>query len=377
MRIAITGASGNLGTALLRRLTADPLSVETAQAARTGDANRSEGWQPEEIVGVVRRPPEPVPPYDRVTWHAVDLAAADAQDRLAPAFAGVDAVVHLAWDFQPSRDVRYLERAAVGGTAAVLGAADAAGVRHLVHLSSLGAYAKGPKRPVDESWPTEGVATLAYSQHKVAAERLLDDYERAHPGGRLRIARLRPGLVVQRDAGSALLRYGVPPYVPAGLLRVLPLLPVDRSLVVPVVHADDVADAIVRVLDRRAEGPFNLAAEPPITRDDIAAALGARGVHVPAPVLSKLAGLTWRARLQPLDPGWLDLAFAVPLLDTTRARRELGWQPRTDARTALREVVDGMATAASAPSPALRPRTVLGQLRRLVTSGPVGDRRLP
>jgi UDP-glucose 4-epimerase len=356
VRIVVTGASGNLGTALLRRL--------------AGSDHR--------ITGVCRRPPAGQPPYDAVErWVPLDLAAAPAERVLAGVFDGADAVVHLAWGFQPSHDTAYLERLGVGGTRAVLTAAQAAGVPHLVHLSSLGAYSPGPDDVrVDESWPTDGITTLAYSRHKVAAERLLDDHERAHPDG-TRVARLRPGLVVQRDAGSALLRYGVPAYVPAAVLRHVPLLPVDRRLVVPVVHTDDVADGIARVLEQRATGPFNLAAEPPITRDVIARVLGARPVHLPRPVLRAAATAAWYARLQPLDPGWIDLAFAVPLLDTTRARTELGWAPRVAADEALAQVVAGMADSANTASPALRRRSVPAELANLVRRGPISSRPLP
>jgi len=356
MRIAITGASGNVGTALLTQLAADSC--------------------PHEIVGIVRRVPDPVPPYDTVDWHAVDLADADARSHLDQVLVGVDAVVHLAWGFQPSRDVDYLERTGVGGSAAVLAAADAAGVAHLVHMSSVGAYSRAPRgHRVDESWGTGGIPSLAYSRHKVSVERMLDAYENG--GGRMVVARLRPGLIVQRVAASALLRYGVPPWVPSSLLRHVPVLPLDRRLTVPLVHTRDVAGAVVRVLTSRSVGAFNLAGEPPITRDDIAEALSARPVHLPAPALRIAADLAWRARLQPVDPGWLDLAYSVPLLDTGRARSELGWAPTVDARDALREVVEGLGDAAAAPSPALRPRSVARQLGRLVRSGPIGDRRLP
>jgi len=160
-----------------------------------------------------------------------------------------------------------------------------------VHMSSLGVYSPGPHdRRVDESWPRNGIDSLPYSRHKVAAERLLDEHE--HAGNRVPIiARMRPGVVVQADAGGALLRYGLPAYLPAALLRHVPLLPVDRSLVMPIVHSEDVADAVVRVLERRATGAFNLAAEPPITRDVIARALGARPVHLPRVILRTAANL--------------------------------------------------------------------------------------
>jgi hypothetical protein len=61
--------------------------------------------------------------------------------------------------------------------------------------------------------------------------------------------------------------------------------------------------------------------------------------------------------LQPTPPGWLDLALAVPLLDTTRARDELGWTPRKTADGALRELLDGMREGAGDDTPPLSPRT--------------------
>jgi len=360
MRIAITGATGNLGTALLRRLDGSD----------------------HDLVGLARRLPDPAGPHgrdpslDRVSWVGVDLTDPAGEPVLRRAFADADAVVHLAWGFQPSHDLRYLEALGVGGTQRVLDAAAAAGVPHVVHMSSIGAYA--PKRddaPVDETWPTTGVRTSRYSVHKAAAERLLDDFEHASPG--TTVSRMRPGIVGQRSAGSALLRYGVPAAVPAKALDLVPVLPLDRRMRIPMVHADDVADAVVRVLDRRAGGAFNLAADPPITTDVVADALGAKAVHVPSSVVRAVMSAAWHARLQQVDTGWLDLAFSVPLLDTSRARDELGWAPAVPAATVLREVLDGMRHTASAGTPVLRPRTVLGGLRTLVTRGPVGQRARP
>ena len=139
MRIVITGASGNVGTALLRRLTAE------------GSAH--------DLVGVVRRPPENVGPYESVHWHSVDVAGADAADRLRPVVAGADAIVHLAWGFQPTRNTGYLSRVGVGGTAAILDAAHAESVGRLLHMSSVGTYAAGRYGSrVDESWSTSGIA---------------------------------------------------------------------------------------------------------------------------------------------------------------------------------------------------------------------------
>jgi nucleoside-diphosphate-sugar epimerase len=309
-------------------------------------------------------------------WRAVDLTTDDCRSDLVEAFRGADAVVHLAWGFQPSHDTAYLENLGVGGTQRVLDAVGAVGVPHVVHMSSVGAYS--PKRddlPVDETWPTDGIPTSQYSRHKVAAERLLDAFELHHPG--VTVTRPRPGIVGQRSAGSALLRYGLPAVVPGRAVSWLPVLPLDRRLSMPMVHSDDVAAAVAGMLEGRASGPFNLAAEPAITSEVIADALGARLVHVPAPVLRTAMSAAWHARLQPVDTGWLDMGFAVPLLDTARAHRELGWTPTVSADAVLREVLEGMREHASGWTPALRPRTVLGSLGRAARRGPVGQRSTP
>jgi UDP-glucose 4-epimerase len=364
VRVVVTGLSGNIGTALLRRLATDRLG---------GGAGAGEV----DLLGICRRPPEG-PPYDRARWASVDLASADAAAALRPLVDGADAVVHLAWPFQPSHDTAYLERVGVGGTAAVLEACADAGVPHLVHMSSLGAYSPGPDTPdgprVDESWPHGGISSHAYSRHKAWAERLLD----AHPADRAPlVTRLRPALVLQADAASGMMRYGLPGWLPAAALRLLPVLPLDGRFVVQAVHADDVAAAIVAALEHRPEGAVNLTAEPPVTRASVAGAFGVPAVPFPRAALRALVAATWHARLQPLDPGWIDLAFETPLMDATRAAEELGWKPTVDAERALGELVAAMRAATGvASSPVLRPRRLADLAKQLLRHGPVGSRRL-
>lgn len=269
MRIAVTGATGNVGSAVVRRLLAHG----------------------HEVVGVARRtPPEP----GEVTWVRADLAA-DCAAELAQAFADTDAVVHLVWGFQPTHRIDYLAELGVGGTRRVLDAVVAAGVPHLIHQSSIGAYS--PRRglePVAENWPTGGIAASPYSRHKAAAERLLDDFEQQTG---VVVSRTRPGIIGQHSAGSGQLRYFLPTVVPARAVGHLPVLPLYRDFTLQVVHADDVAAAITAIAEGRVPGPFNLVADPVLTREDLAAVLGARAVHLPFPVLRAAADLAWRAQI--------------------------------------------------------------------------------
>jgi UDP-glucose 4-epimerase len=341
MRIVVTGASGNMGTALLRRLAGVPEIAD--------------------VVGVARRLPPEASPYDRVSWVSCDVGDPAAVERLTETFRGADAVVHLAWQIQPSQQPATLHRSNVRGSKHVIDAVVAAGVPTLVVASSVGAYDPGPKdRFVDESWPTGGVPGSLYSVQKGLVERLLDDLERARP--QLRVVRMRPGLIFQHDAGAQIARYFLGPFVPVSLLsrRRVPVLPLPKRFRVQCVHAADAAEAYTRaVLSPEARGAFNLAVSPVLDPASMAELLHGTAVAVPQWLLTLAAGATWLTRLQPTDPGWLWLARSAPLMDSTRARVELGWYPQYDALTALTDLVDGMAAGAGTGSPALRPREPL------------------
>lgn len=343
MRIVVTGATGNVGSATLRALAADD--------------------RVDAIVGLARR--LPTEPWPKVTWQAADVA----RDPLEPLLAGADVVIHLAWLIQPSRDESVTHAVNVDGTQRVLDAAAAAHVPRVVIASSVGAYSPGPKdRRVDENWPTGGTPTSFYARHKAEVERRLDAFEQAQPD--TRVVRLRPGLIFQRSAASEIRRLFAGPLLPNALLRpqLIPVVPFPRGLAVQVVHSDDVGDAYRRAaLDPDAQGAYNIAADPVLDADSVARILDARVIPVPPRALRVAADLSWRGRLQPTSPGWLDMGMAVPLMDTTRAQEELGWRPTHTADDAVLELLDGMAHGAGGTTPPLDRHTGgparLGELR--------------
>jgi nucleoside-diphosphate-sugar epimerase len=308
MRIVITGASGNVGVALLRRL-------------------HAEGGH--EIVGLTRRPPPTdTEPYSAARWHHIDLADPSVAALMTGLVHDADAVVHLAWAIQPGRDRELLRRTNQHGTQAVVEAVAAAGVPQLVHMSSIGAYSRAepPHRVVDESYPTGGVPTSSYSVDKSAAERVVDELADASDQV---VTTVRPGLILQPDAAAEIARYFIGRLLPTSLLRpsVLRFAPWPKAIAIQIVHADDVADALVRILHRRAAGPLNLAAEPVLDRSTLRDVFGGLGPSVPLPLARAAVAASWQLHLQPTDTGWIDLAQSVPILDTGRAKRDLDWTP--------------------------------------------------
>ncbi|WP_081761752.1 NAD-dependent epimerase/dehydratase family protein [Saccharomonospora piscinae] len=342
--VVVTGASGNVGTALLRSLARD-----------SGTS----------LVGVARRVPEPgTEPYRHADWVPCDLGAPEAPDTLDAAFDGATAVVHLAWAIHPRRDDPPLWRTNTVGTRTVLRAAARAGVGQLVVGSSVAAYSPAPRwSRVSEGWATGGIAGSAYSRGKAWLERELDHFAVRHPG--IALSRVRPCAVLQHDAAGEFARWLLGVALPGRWTgRAWLPLPLWPRLRVQVVHADDVAAAIHTILDRRATGAFNVAAEPVLRAADLAAAAGSPRVVVPRTVLRAGSGLAWCTGLHPLHPGWLELADRASLADTTRARTALDWVPAHDAAETVSGLAAGLRDRAGTASDALAPETAAPLWRR-------------
>ncbi|MFF2833812.1 NAD-dependent epimerase/dehydratase family protein [Cellulosimicrobium cellulans] len=347
MRVVVVGASGNVGTAVLRRLAAEPVVTSLVAVARR--VPRADGSS------------TVLAPHDAATWRYADVAAADADERLDAAFAGADVVVHLAWAIQPSHDRKRLRRVNVEGTRRVVEAAQRAGVAHVVAASSVGAYSPAPYAgdardvPVNEGWPVEGVPGSSYSEDKAAVESLLDEVDR-HSG--IVVSRVRSALVFQRDAASEIARYFLGPLGTRALRRApLPTVPLPDGLRLQVVHAEDVAEAYARIVVGRHPGPFNVAHPTVLTPQDVADVVADGSLRtVPYGTARTAVAAAWRARLVPVGEGWLDMAMRVPVLDTSLAGELLRWHPAHGAKDTLAELVDGIRDGAGTSTPPLLPR---------------------
>ncbi|MBM7517377.1 NAD-dependent epimerase/dehydratase family protein [Nocardioides nitrophenolicus] len=334
MRVVVTGASGNIGSATLRELTA-------------GGRH--------EVVAVARRRPEL---SDRaaaeasVTWRPADVGA----DDLDPLLDGADAVVHLAWRFQPTHRPEETWRTNAVGTRRLLAAVRRRGVRALVCASSVAAYSPAHHDdPVDEGWETDGSSSAAYCREKAYNERALDAFEATGEG--TRVVRVRPAFVFQRSAASEQRRIFGGALVRPWMFdrRLIPALPVPSGLRLQAVHAEDVARALVAAVERPVAGAFNLAAPGVLRRSELGELVGAPTVEVPPRLVSGALDLGWLTHLLPVPGALADALLAVPLLAADRARTELDWTPQHTAAEAVEAFLSGAARSAGSGMPPLHP----------------------
>ncbi|MFC7846199.1 SDR family oxidoreductase [Streptomyces sp. NPDC001046] len=335
MRVVVTGATGNVGTSVVRLLSEDP---------EVGS-----------ILGLARRLPDWSPP--KTDWDAVDLAS--ERSGLVERFRDADAVVHLAWAFQPTHDPATTWRTNVLGSIRVFEAVAQAGVPALVHASSVGAYSPGPKdRAVDESWPTHGWPDAAYCREKAYLERALDIFERDHPG--TRVVRMRPAFLFKWESASEQRRIFGGKFLPGPLARpdLLPFLPDVPGLRMQALHTDDAAHAYRLAVRQEVRGAFNLAAEPAVDARLLGEMLGARPVRLPRTAARSAIAAAWGLHLLPASPHLFDAVLRLPLMDSARARAELGWEPQRTATEVLEEFLRGMQQGGGARTEPLRGRKV-------------------
>lgn len=333
MRVVVLGATGNAGTAVLEVLDKDPTVTE--------------------VLAVARRLPNPAKRGafdDKVSWRRADLGS----DALDPLFDQADAVVHLAWLFQPTHRPDDTWANNVIATNRVLEAVQRCAVSALLYSSSVGAYSPRTSADlVDESWPTHGTSAAAYAREKAYVERLLDFFEARTPN--CRVVRMRPAFIFHRRTATQQRRLFGGPLVPGRLIRpaLVPVLPVPAGLLLQTLHSDDVAAAFLSAVTSEVSGPFNLCADGIVEPTDVASLLDARVATVPAQLARGAIKAAWLAHALPATPELLDAALAVPMMDNARAKSELGWQPQVSAVDALNEFFIGLRGAEDHPTPPL------------------------
>ena len=325
LTVAVTGPTGTFGFGLMPLLQDDPRITK--------------------IVGIARRPFDPAEHgWDKMEYRQGDVRNPEA---LEEAFADADVVVHLAFMITGNAPRDTIRAINVDGTLNVFRAAVAAGAQRFVYASSVAAYGWFPDNPVgmDEEWPTRRASRLFYGQEKAELEELLTHEAAAHP--ELGLYLLRPPIVLGPHAvgGKEIL-----PEPLAGLGGRLLALVRDGRLPLPTpaprlpvqfIHEEDVGQAFILCIT--AEGPpgsYNITGDGVMTGDEVVREIGLTPIPLPA----KPAHMAARALASVPMPGfvppateWIEPLSHPSIMDASKAKEELGWEPQFTSVEALRD----------------------------------------
>lgn len=328
LTVAITGPTGEIGMSAVDALEREP-GVER-------------------VLGMARRPFDP----GEHGWTKTEYRRGDIldQDAVRGLVEDADVVVHLAYLIMGSRE----ESRSVNltGTRNVLEATVAADrPSRLVYTSSVAAYGyhSDNPQPLTEDVPTRGSSEHYYSAQKAECEAL---FAETTAGSDLEVYVLRPCIVAGErataladsmpwrqvaDTMPALVRKVV-----GAMPRLKPVLP-DPGTPLQLVHHDDVASAIaLAALGDATPGAYNLAADGEITFSDFASAVGAIAIPVPKTAAAAASVVLARLPWVPAIAEWIHVARTPVLMDTTKAKRELGWQPQHTSRETLTDLAKAL-----------------------------------
>ncbi|MEA2140894.1 MAG: UDP-glucose 4-epimerase, partial [Solirubrobacteraceae bacterium] len=322
LTVAVTGPTGEIGRAVVGAL------------ERSREVTR--------VLGMARRPFDP----ESNGWKKVTYMQGDVRDRKAVValVESADVVVHLA--FMIMGGARESRRVNLIGSRNVFEASVGAGVKRIVYASSVAAYGfhRDNPQPLTEDVPARGTASHYYSAQKAEVEGILADAV-FHSATAAYV--FRPCIVAGPNAPLLLdsLPYTqVSERLPGPVLRLLdgvpilkPVLP-DPGVPFQLVHHDDVASAMrSAVLGRGTPGVYNLAGSGQLTVKQLAEELGWYALPLPDLAVDVVAEMIGRLGFLPAQAQWI-AAFREPvIMSTSKARRELGWRPKHDALSTLRE----------------------------------------
>lgn len=271
LTVAVTGASGYIGSRVVKALAADE--------------------RVERVLGFDVRPAEGT--TEKVVFDEIDVR----NPALASRFEGVDVVVHLAFVMDPIKDESAMRDVNVHGSHNVFWSAGKAGVGKIVYTSSATVYGAHPDNmvPLTEESPLRANLDFSYPAHKLEVEYVVKEFREEFP--ETKVTLFRPAIVFGPSVDNAWSHF-----------LELPVLFAVRGHKPPwqFVHEDDVADALrFAVLEADLDGPYNLAPKEWVSTDELLQVLGRQRVEMSESTAFALADRLWELGLGEAPAGML------------------------------------------------------------------------
>lgn len=303
--IAITGAMTFLGRSLVRLL------------AEAADAR---------VVVVDLENPDTAGPS--TTFYSVDLTQPGADARLAEIVQAerIDTLVHLAFLEAPTPAVAWAHELESVGTMHVLRACHKAKLPKLIVGSSAlvyGPHADNPNFLVEDR-PLRGLRSTPFVSDKIDVEQQVARFRQANPQCVVTVLRL-----------AALLGPTVRNYVVRWFSRTFVPTVLGYDPLVQFVHEVDALSALRLAIFRDVPGAFNIASSGVLPLSTVIRLSGGASFPLPYAALRHLGAILWSVHLCEAPPAFVALLRHLCVVDTTRARQYLGFQPGFSTRDAV------------------------------------------
>jgi UDP-glucose 4-epimerase len=328
LRLAITGSGGYLAQTLITRL--------------------SSNLDCEFILGLDIRPRSlelPIPSL----FLRYDMTMPWGELRDYFRSRGINAALHLAWQFNPIHDAKRHRQVDVEGSQNFFRAAEAAGLRRVIYTSSTTSYLNpaNPSEPpyISEETPVTGTPRYLYSKHKAEVDQIAQSFMARHP--EIQVVILRPSIVLGPNTQNIVSKMISWPW------RSFPWVFQVRDADPPMqfTSEDDIGELLYRAVVSDARGIFNVAGDGVVRFNEVVRAIGKRPLAIPAALLYPTTGLLWRLRLAPFPAGILDMIRYPWVADNSRLKTAFAYIPRLTSKEALEEF------AAAQGFPGERPRS--------------------
>jgi UDP-glucose 4-epimerase len=306
--VCITGVSGYLGMRLLNMLS----------------ANEAIG----SIVGV-----DIVPPSngsEKLSFYKMDIR--DSRIGQLMSRQDIDTVLHLAFVVKPIHDRKLMYDVDFNGTRNILDKANAAGVKHLIAVSSTLAYGAHKDNPheLKETDPLRGNKIFPYGHNKALVDEMIQGFATEHP--EIVITILRPCTVLGPNVDN---------YVSRMLFRPLAVSVLGYNAAVQFLHEDDFVKACLKAMERQVPGAFNIAGDGTLTTGEVARMIGTKLIPLPSWILYPLLELLWRLHFPGIEVnrGYLDYVRYAFVAGTEKARKGMDFRPEYSSLETVQDTV--------------------------------------